>query len=338
MTSIDAFFARHEEAGAREDEPFKESGPFRLGGFDDRGEREFDDVAAMAAAARAASDDPEGFYSRLADPGSAVATPDRLTFRSAFTSETHNDVVEVDIVRARRPTQRSVVIVPHWNANERAYHAMAGVLRWFGFDIYIITLPHHASRAAAQPFQVANDFLNADLGAAIRSVRQSVSDVRSLIAWLGGQGYSQISLIGVSLGSCVGSLVTLFEPRLHRSALLLTAGDFAETVWTGRATCHIRKEIEAHISLDQLREIWSIISPSHFVSRYLARSGRLMIVSGSRDEVVRYEVARSFVEALRAAGMKVRWKVLPCGHYSLAMKAFAIVTLAAVGRFLRGRG
>lgn len=335
MRSLDAFFARREEAGALEDEPFKESGRFRLGGFDDGGESAFEDIPAMTAAVRAAVADPEAFYSRLADLESVAAGEDRLTFRSAFTSKSHNDVVQVDIVRGRRRTRRSVVIIPHWNAHERAYHTMGSVLRWFGFDVYIVTLPHHAGRAADSARQVANDFLNADLGAAIRSVRQAVSDIRTLISWLGGQGYSEISLVGVSLGSCVGSLVTMLEPRLHRSALLLTGGDFAETVWTGRATCHIREEIKAHISLDQLRAIWSIISPSSFVSRYRPKSGRLMIVSGSRDEVVRFNIAKSFVEALRRAGIAVRWKVFPCGHYSLALKPFAAIVVVAVGRFLR---
>ena len=335
MSYLDAFFARREEAGALEDEPFKDSGRFRLSGFDEDGETEFEDVAAMAGAVRKAVADPEAFYSRLADPASVRAEGDRLTFRSAFASQSHNDIVQVDVVRARGRTHRSIVIVPHWNARERAYDAMAGALRWFGFDVYVLTLPHHAGRAEDSSGQVANDFLNADLGAAIRSVRQAVSDVRTLIAWLDGRGYCEISLIGVSLGSCVGSLVTMIEPRLHRSALLLTGGDFAETVWTGRATCHIRAEIEPHVTLDQLREIWSIISPSRFVSRYRPRSGRLMIVSGSRDEVVRFNVATSFVEALRRAGIAVRWMVLPCGHYSLTLKPFAAAVVVAVGRLLR---
>ena len=338
MTSLDSFFARREEEGALEDESFKESGPFRIGGFDEGGPAAYDGLADFIAAAGAAARDPEAFFGSLADLSTVASTDSNMTFCSAFAAGGSNDVVHVDIVRAGAAVRRCVIIVPHWNAKNRAYDSMASVLRRLGFDVFIVTLPHHTSRAASSDQQVANDFLNADLGTAIRSVRQAVSDVRSLTTWLREQGYREVNLIGVSLGSCVASIVTAFDSQIHRSVLILTAGDFAETVWTGRATAHIKQTIERHIDLADLRRAWAIISPITFAERYRPMSGRLLIVSGRRDQVVQPYLTRNFVEVLREAQVKVLWDILPCGHYSIRMLPFAAFVVFRAGLFLRWRG
>ena len=140
---------------------------------------------------------------------------------------------------------------------------MAGALSWLGFSAFVLTLPHHYARNASPVRQVANDFLNADLGASIRSIRQSVCDVRSLVTWLRAEGFAEVHLIGVSLGSCVASLVAAFDARLASTSLFLTAGDFAETVWNGRATQHIRAALDPHIDLPNSRGSGPSSAPRH---------------------------------------------------------------------------
>ncbi len=206
----------------------------------------------------------------------------------------------------------------------------------FGFAVLVLTLPHHLTRSNGTS-PVANPFLNANLGDAIRAVRQSVADVRLLTEWLLDQGCRQVDLVGVSLGSCVASLAAVFEHRISRTALLLTAGDFAETVWFGRATAHIRKAMGEGISLDQLRRIWAIISPINFVSRWGGGAGRLMLVSGSEDKVVLFDQTTRYIAALRGANVDVKWRVLPCGHYTLATMPFSVIALIYVLRHLLRR-
>ena len=214
---------------------------------------------------------------------------------------TANDTVSVDIVsNSAKPTAfgKVAIVVHHWNAEPGAYHKMAKTLCWAGYETYIFTLPYHGARSVEPTNRVANDFLNADLGVVIRSVRQSVCDLRSLISFLSYNGAKEIHLIGVSLGSPIVALAGAFDSSVSSCSLLLTAGDFAEIVWLGRATRHIRAEFEGHIALGQLQKVWAIISPSNFIDRLLERNVPLLIINGKRDEVVPIRTARRFVDSL----------------------------------------
>ena len=337
MRLLDRYFAASEERHARLDEGYKNCGAFHLGAFEPPGDRPFTDIGAFIAAAQRAMADAEEFYS-LGSGGDDFCLDDdgaRLTFTSAVYDGTLNDSVPVRIVKGRRPTAKAVIFLPHWNAVTEDYLPLANALSRFGFDGFILTLPHHGARAPSSPGGVANAFLNADLGSAIRSVRQSVLDVKRLIGWLKRTGYDEIHLVGASLGSSVASLTTAFDSRIKRCALLLTAGDFADTVWTGRATAHIRRAIENHIGPEQFRKAWAIISPVHFVDKFVSNESRLLMVSGRRDQVVRFGLATDYVNALNHAGVNLKWRVLPCGHYTLSMFPFSIMMVAEVLRFLR---
>jgi len=332
---IDRYLRKKEEQEAQVDEEYKDCGRFRLSRFTGPRDQEFDSLEAMSVAAREVVARADEFYAETGAASDFRLEGTKLGFKSALTDGTVNDRVEVEIYARGSSRKRAVVIIPHWNAPPGAYTAIGSVLALAGFTAYVVTLPHHGSRSASGPPKIANDFLNADLGTAIRSVRQSVCDVRSLISWLSDNGAGEIHIVGVSLGSCIASLVTAFEPRISKSCLLLTAGDFAETVWRGRATRHIRAAIDSHIDLARLRQIWAIIGPGNFAGRFQANSSRLLIVSGKIDEVVPFDEASRFVDGLRAAGTDPKWLVLPCGHYTLSYFPFSWLSLLRTIRFLR---
>jgi pimeloyl-ACP methyl ester carboxylesterase len=287
----------------------------------------------MVSAVAAEMAQPDQFYRRPPEDGTFNVSGNKLTYKTAFPDGTANDLVRVDIVRETQ-RWRAVIIIPHWNTQATSYLTMGKIISYCGFSVFIITLPHHSGRGGEANLRVANDFLNADLGATIRSVRQSVVDTRLLIGWLTQRGYSEINLIGVSLGSCVGALVAAFEPRIRRAALLLTAGDFAETVWTGRATAHIRNEIENHVTFECLQKIWSIISPINFLQNFVENAIPLMILSARRDGVVPFRSSQAFISALQRAGVPLIWRILPCGHYTLARFPFDVAALLLTLHFL----
>jgi fermentation-respiration switch protein FrsA (DUF1100 family) len=131
------------------------------------------------------------------------------------------------------------------------------------------------------------------------------------------------------------SRASLLDPRLASTSLLLTAGDFADTVWAGRATQHIRAAFANHIELEQLKRVWAIISPSSYLEQYRRNGARLLIVSGRRDKVVPFEQTEKFFTELRAAQANVDWRVLSCGHYTLARFPFNLAALFLTAGFMR---
>jgi hypothetical protein len=336
MRFLDRLISRKEERLALEDDPFKDPGPFRLGSFRSALDPDFSDIDEMVSAISREMASAEEFYRNSDHDGVFRVAENSITYKSAFSDGTPNDLVHVDIVRESH-TKRAVIVIPHWNTKDTSYVAMGGVISHFGFSVFVITLPHHSTRGGPRNEQVANDFLNANLGAAIRSVRQSVADTRLLIDWLRKRGYEDINLIGVSLGSCIAALVAAFDRGVMKTVLFLTAGDFAETVWTGRATAHIRRQMDDQISLGELQQIWAIISPLNYVKNFAANGSQLRIISGRRDQVVLFRLATAFVRALSVGGVQLSWRVLPCGHYTLAVFPFNIISLYQTIRFLKSR-
>jgi hypothetical protein len=277
----------------------------------------------------------EKFYS--ADrPASDFAFRDGvLTFRSSITTETDAANLVHAQVSTGRKSRNALVILPHWNAGMGAYQTFARYLSWLGPTVVEVTLPYHGVRNRRGAV-IADYYLSPNLGRTIRSVRQSVLDTRGVVDWLCQQGYEGIGVIGASLGSCVAGLVAAHDRRVRASALLLTAGDFADVVWTGRATRHISAVLAQSMSIDELREAWAIISLRTFAHALARPDHRMMIISGSRDKVVKPCLTKRFVLELAQVGAACEWREIGCGHYSLGMFPFSVIFSGWLLRFLRG--
>ena len=257
---------------------------------------------------------------------------DLLTFQSAISTE----APESDLVRARviESTKRrgAVVVLPHWSAQTWAYHGFIKHFSRMGLTAVEVALPYHGLRMR-EGAVIADHFLSANLGRTIRSVRQAVIDTSDIVTWLLQRGHDRVAVIGLSLGSCVAGLVGAHDPRVRCSALLLTAGDFAEVTWTGRATQHIRQAVETNMSLDQLRSVWSIISTERFVKELARPDHNTLIISGTRDTVVKPYLTRRFIDQLGAGEADFGWTQLGCGHYSLARAPFGVLAFARMTYF-----
>jgi len=70
-----------------------------------------------------------------------------------------------------------------------------------------------------------------------------------------------------SLGSCYAFLASSHDLRLRVNVFNHCSTYFADVVWTGLSTQHIRSGIESDIDLERLREAWMAISPMHYMDR-----------------------------------------------------------------------
>jgi dienelactone hydrolase len=261
---------------------------------------------------------------------------DIITFRSDVVTETEtNNLVRARIYEAKG-SRDAVIMVPHWNAGVWSYRRFSRCLAGQGLTTVEMTLPYQGARGR-DGSAVADYFLSANLGRTIRSIKQAVLDTRRVIDWLYSNNYTRVAIVGVSIGSCVAGLVAAHDNRIRMSALLLTAGDFAEVVWTGRATEHIRAALSEVATLDQVRAVWSIISSGCFVKQLSRQDHKSLIISGQRDQVVRPYLTDRFVSGLKNAGGNYNWQILACGHYSMGLLPFNIITCRLVVGFLRNR-
>ena len=291
-------------------------------------------LGVMAEAVRAQLRDPHAFYRPPARSAPVAFENNWLSFESAVrTEDSANDIASALILESsRRPD--AMLLIPHWNAPQAPYFKLAAKMHRLGYAVAVLTLPYHHQRRRTES-AIADYFVSANLGRTIRAVRQAVADAIGIVDWLESRGYSRIHVIGASLGSCVAGLVGAIDTRVRSTVLLLTAGRFADVVWTGRATQHIASALRGAVTLDELRQIWAIISLEPFVDLYKRPDHRLLIVSARRDAVVLPPLTADFAEKLRVAGVPAQNISVACGHYSIGMLPFSLIATARVLWFLR---
>ena len=266
----------------------------------------------------------------------------RVTFdgtRLAFDSPFPSPDIEVQRVTARlfessAAEGRAIVVVPQWNADEGSMVQACNILNYFGFSALRMTLPYHEERRPGYMVR-ADAMVSPILGLTIQSIRRAVVEVRLAVQWLRQRGYRHIGLLGTSLGSCIGFLALAHDEDLKVAALNHVAGEFADVVWSGLATQHVRASLDQHIDLETLRRCWAPISPVHFAARLLKNRPKLLMISGAYAPIFLPAHSQALVDALDRANVDFRRLVLPCGHYTLGRPPFYLIDAYLIVRFFR---
>ena len=285
--------------------------------------------------AQRASDDPS-FFER---PSMQILDVEHVKDHLKFPSDIQTDIDENNMVWARMKESgrldQALIVFHHWNAQKHQRH-LANHFSKRGISVIEMALPYHFERR--RPDSLYADYmLSANVGRTIQSVRQAVLDGRKLIAWLKSEGYAEISVLGMSLGSWVAGLVAAHDENVSKASLFLTAGSLADMVWTGRATEAIRQSLEPGLDLADLRAAWSPINQETY-ARQLARPGLgLQLVLAKRDTVVVPDLSHMFIQRLRASGADPDVLELNCGHYSLALPPHILIAGLRLRGLLKGR-
>ncbi len=130
-----------------------------------------------------------------------------------------------------------------------------------------LSLPYHDYRMPPE-LERADYAVSSNIGRTIDATRQAVIDVRSAADWLEQQGYASIGVVGTSLGSCYAFLASTHDQRLKVNVFNHCSTYFADVVWEGLSTQHIRQSLEPEVSLEQLRDTWMAISPPLYIERF----------------------------------------------------------------------
>ncbi len=276
----------------------------------------------------------ESFYAIDESSVEYVRERDRLWFPSPILTETAQNNRAGGRVLETSRRERAVVILPHWNAEGASYDRFADLLQIAGISSVRLSLPYHDGRRV-EGMKIARAMVSANLGRTIRSCRQAVLEARLAVAWLRRRGYDRIGLVGCSLGSSIATITAAHEPRVRAAALILMASHFGEVVWSGRATRHIRRALEGRLTLEQLVDVWTLISPETYTRRLADRRVPLLVLSGRMDEVFPPHLTERFLTGLCEHGVPHRSKAWECGHYTMGVFPISLYVFGAVVRFLK---
>ncbi|MCA1559418.1 MAG: hypothetical protein LC804_03790 [Acidobacteria bacterium] len=287
-------------------------------------------LEAWAAKALASSDEFFG----LPPCAEYELTGDRLSFPSAvITPHASNNTVHARFFPESSPRgrRRAVLVLPQWNADNDGHVALCRLLNRMGITALRLSLPYHHDRKLPE-LSRADYIVSANIGRTLQVCRQAVLDGRRAIAWLTSRGYESIGVVGTSLGSCLSMLIAAHEPLVKAAALNHISPYFADVIWDGISTAHLRPSLEGQIDLECLRRIWMPISPFPYLDR--VRGKKVLLVYAEYDLTFPVGLSRVLVDEFRRRGVEHELAVLPCGHYSTAVTPFKWVAGFTLCRFL----
>jgi dienelactone hydrolase len=254
-----------------------------------------------------------------------------------FTSPVATPVPENNLVNARwfpAHGRRAVVVLPHWNADGLAYNSLCRVLNWLGIAVLRLSMPYHDIRRPAGVHR-ADYAVSANIGRTIDSVRQGVIDARCCLDWLESQGYNRLGIVGTSLGSCYAFIATAHDRRIRVAAFNHASTYFADVVWHGQSTRHIREGLEAAIGVDDLRRVWRAVSPMVYFDKFSRWARKSLVIYAKYDLTFLPEFSRQVVAEFARHNLDHKVVVLPCGHYSMGEFPYNYLDGWQLASFLR---
>jgi dienelactone hydrolase len=228
---------------------------------------------------------------------------------------------------------RAVVVLPQWNCDVASHTALCRIFNLLGIAALRMSLPYHDLRKPAE-IERADYAVSANIGRTLDAGRQAVVDARSCLDWLEQQGYSRLGIVGSSLGSCYAFIASAHDDRLKVNIFNHASTRFADVVWAGQTTRHIRQAIDGKVDLESLRESWALIAPISYFDRFASMQKKSLVVYASYDLTFPPELSLQIIRELRGRGAELDVKVLPCGHYSSGETPFKYLDAWYMARFL----
>jgi hypothetical protein len=265
---------------------------------------------------------------------------DHLTWTSAVhTPSPENNIVHARLFRPKRERKNKpragIVVLPQWNAQPDSHVEACRIFNGLGMTALRLTLPYHQERKPAD-IERAEHLVSSNIGRTIQSMRQAVLDTRAAVRWLHEQGIERIGILGTSIGSCTAFLAFTHEPLIDVGIFNHVSGYFADVVWKGISTPHVRQALEANVTLDELREYWKPISPLPFIPRLLNMKPRPMrFIAARYDLTFPVDLSRQVIAEVKSMGIDLDVVWLPCGHYTTAELPWKAIDAWKIATFFR---
>ncbi len=229
----------------------------------------------------------------------------------------------------------AAVVLPQWNCKWDGQVGICTMIQKTGISALRLSLPYHHHRKPAE-LERAEYLISPNVGRTITAIRQAVTDARRAADWLFGRGYKKVIIVGTSIGSCIAFLTFLHDDRFSSGVFIHVSGFFADVVWSGLSTTHVRKAFDGHVDLDQLRQYWQPISPFPFIHRIRGTNRKMLMLAGEYDMTFPPQLTRDAFDEFDRLKIDIKKLWFPCGHYTMGKIPFNAIVGIRIQRFLAG--
>jgi len=161
-----------------------------------------------------------------------------------------------------------------------------------GLDVVLPTMPFHGDRRMQGAVFSGQGYVSPHLDQTFESIAHTVSDVRVLMGWLGGQDVPQIGITGLSLGGYIAALMASLEPTLAFAIPTVPVVSVVDLLldWAPLNVLIRRSMKEAGLSVTDARRLFAV----HHALSYPPQlpPERLMIIAGAGDRMAPPSQAR----------------------------------------------
>ena len=247
-----------------------------------------------------------------------------ITWRSPIeTNFSRNNVARADFFWSARGKSAPTIFMLHalMSASHIGYRRWAARFNELGWNACFVHLPYHYSRVPRGHWNgelaiTANLIRNAE------GLRQSVVEVRQLIAALRQAGGSEFGILGTSYGGWIGALLAMVERDLRFVALMAPIVNVEHAIWENPGTASMRRELRrAKIAPPLVARHFHLSSPSH--NEPACDPTRVLFVAGDFDLIAR----PSDIEAIHKKWRGSELLRVPQGHFGYRMMRETVARL-----------
>lgn len=237
----------------------------------------------------------------------------RLTFNSAVANghDNNNRVHAHHLYRPDHKNGPTLLYLHGWMQSNYAA-SLYVPLRWAaasGYNLVMLELPHHLHRSAPGTYS-GELSLTGNLAAVLTTLRQAVSDARSLNLWLHERGIEQVALVGKSLGGTISALTLTVDGNFNCAVLLVPAIAPHSSLWGSSYTRNIQTELATQgLNEETTRLLLEAIQPGQYPPAIDPK--RILVIGASGDRVVFQPDLAKFTEQWQT---ETKW--LDWGHLS----------------------
>lgn len=254
-----------------------------------------------------------------------------------FTSPVETPYPENNQMNARwfpvEGSRKAMIVIPQWNSDAISHNALCSIWNKLGISGLRISMPYHDARMPAE-LNRADYAVSANMGRTIDAARQGVIDIRCCVDWLEEQGYTDIGIMGTSLGSCYAFIASAHDPRLKINVFNHASTYFGDVVWTGQSTRHIREAVQQVMTQDELRKSLLGASPMVYFHKFARWPKRCLMLYAKYDLTFLPEFSEQIAAEFKRWGLNAMIKCMPCGHYTIGETPYKYMLGWNISRFV----
>jgi hypothetical protein len=253
-----------------------------------------------------------------------------------FTSPVRTQFPENDQANARwfpAKGKRAMVVLPQWNSDAISHNAFARIFNPMGISVLRLSMPFHDIRMPSE-ISRADYACSANVGRTITAARQGIIDIRCCLDWLEQQGYTELGVLGTSLGSCYAFIAAAHDARIKVNVFNHASTYFGDVVWSGDSTRHIRAAVEQVLDQQGMRDAFLSISPMVYFDKFQRWPRKNLMIYTMYDQTFLPRYSEVIAAEFRKRNLDTKIVCLPCGHYTLGETPFKYIDGWTIGRFV----